>query len=125
MNGGRTGRETPPTGGPEVRMRYPYAPRHLTEAARALDGEGDLTTRLYTAFQALHTLLPEHFPEGELRDGFTQLHARFTHAHPRDRAEDSVLAVLQGMDEAQKQALAEALRKLAKDAERDLQRRRL
>lgn len=104
-------------------MRYPYAPKRLREAAQVLEGTGDLRQGLYGAFQRLHTLLPGHFPEGELQGRFANLHARFTNAHARDQTEDSVIAVLERMAPEAIRTLASDLQTFAEQVERDAQDR--
>lgn len=82
-------------------MRVPYLQARLREAVEALaDHDGDVRDALYAAHLRLHTLLPEHFPPGPLREAFAQLHAALTKRRPTDPEEASVLDVIRALPAA-------------------------
>ncbi|HVI33083.1 flavodoxin domain-containing protein [Phenylobacterium sp.] len=82
-------------------MRVPYLQARLAEAVEALAAhDGDLHDALYAAHLRLHTLLPEHFPPGPLREAFAALHAALTKRRPSDPQEASVLDVIRALPAA-------------------------
>lgn len=82
-------------------MRVPYLQARLREAVEALAAyEGDPHDALYAAHLRLHTLLPEHFPPGPLREDFARLHAALTKRRPSDPQEASVLHVIRALSGA-------------------------
>ncbi|WP_334162722.1 flavodoxin domain-containing protein [Phenylobacterium sp.] len=82
-------------------MRVPYLQARLSEAVEALAAhDGDLRDALYAAHLRLHTLLPEHFPPGPLREDFARLHGALTKRRPSDPQEASVLDVIGALSAA-------------------------
>lgn len=82
-------------------MRVPYLQARLHEAVEALAAhDADPRDALYAAHLRLHTLLPEHFPPGPLREDFARLHEALTKRRPSDPQEASVLDVIRGLSAA-------------------------
>jgi hypothetical protein len=95
-------------------MRLPYVNARLQEAVAAISADqGDIRDRLYAAHLRLHTVLPEDFPVGEMRQAYQSIHDRLTKRTPRDPHETGVVETLAHLDDHAAGALGDDLRVLA------------
>jgi menaquinone-dependent protoporphyrinogen oxidase len=93
-------------------MRIQYVMDRFRAADHALEAHADLWQGLYAAHLQLHTVLPEHLPEGPLRAGFTRIHDAFRRRRPSDQRETSVIEVIGRLDQESAQTLASEIRSL-------------
>lgn len=98
-------------------MRLQYVIDRLKAARLALDASADIRQGLYAAHLQLHTVLPEHLPDGELRASFTRIHDAFRHRRRSDLRETSVIEVIGHLDESSAAALAQDIRTLCEEVE--------
>lgn len=100
-------------------MRVSYLQARLAEAVEALAAhDGDLRDALYAAHLRLHTLLPEHFPPGPLREAFARLHAALTKRRPTDPQEASVLDVIRALPASEAERIRRQIIELQESAAR-------
>lgn len=94
-------------------MRLEYVLGRFDQAVKELSSsDGELRDRLYAAYLRLHTILPEHLPEGRPREALKKIHDCYTKRDPEASHGESVLAVLRTLDIGAASALAEEIRRL-------------
>jgi menaquinone-dependent protoporphyrinogen oxidase len=94
-------------------VRLDYVIGRLDQAIDELSqSRGELRDRLYAAYLKIHTILPEHVPEGRPREILKKIHDGFTKRDAHSPHEESVVSVLHALDVPGASALADNIRGL-------------
>jgi len=89
------------------KFQYAYPLEKLALALYGLAvGQGNLTSRLQSAFLSMHTLSPNDFPE-ELRPDIVFVLDTLTSKEPRFQGDGKLQATLDQMDDATSRQIAE------------------